>query len=189
MKNIYRTRAFVELFYRVRDFRYMALYRVFVVAILLLFTCMLRMKSTELMIQNMCVAMVAFIAPTWLIVHNCRIAAMRLCKKYKMENEFGKVNFLPDSVEINDFDVESRIVGYESISNYYKLKHYYFFLIITNEVIPIFVDKKSLTNEEMEKLELLVQQKMPQLKNQTAKTIKQRFAFYNLHSQGDLYGM
>lgn len=81
------------------------------------------------------------------------------------------------------------IVGYESISNYYKLKHYYFFLIITNEVIPIFVDKKSLTNEEMEKLELLVQQKMPQLKNQTAKTIKQRFAFYNLHSQGDLYGM
>ncbi len=131
----------------------------------------------------------AFIAPTWLIVHNCRIAAMRLCKKYKMENEFGKVNFLPDSVEINDFYVESRIVGYESISNYYKLKHYYFFLIITNEVIPIFVDKKSLTNEEMEKLELLVQQKMPQLKNQTAKTIKQRFAFYNLHSQGDLYGM
>ena len=114
---------------------------------------------------------------------------MRLCKKYKMENEFGKVNFLPNSVEINDFDVESRIVGYESISNYYKLKHYYFFLIITNEVIPIFVDKKSLTNEEMEKLELLVQQKMPQLKNQTAKTIKQRFAFYNLHSQGDLYGM
>ena len=101
----------------------------------------------------------------------------------------GKVNFLPDSVEINDFDVESRIVGYESISNYYKLKHYYFFLIITDEVIPIFVDKKSLTNEEMEKLELLVQQKMPQLKNQTAKTIKQRFAFYNLHSQGDLYGM
>ena len=120
---------------------------------------------------------------------------MRICVKnfaqlqYKMENEFGKVNFLPDSVEINDFDVESRIVGYESISNYYKLKHYYFFLIITNEVIPIFVDKKSLTNEEMEKLELLVQQKMPQLKNQTAKTIKQRFAFYNLHSQGDLYGM
>ncbi|EEG95808.1 hypothetical protein ROSEINA2194_00332 [Roseburia inulinivorans DSM 16841] len=56
-------------------------------------------------------------------------------------------------------------------------------------MIPIFVDKKSLTNEEMEKLELLVQQKMPQLKNQTAKTIKQRFAFYNLHSQGDLYGM
>ena len=159
----------MELFYRVRDFRYMALYRVFVVAILFLFTCMLRVKSTELMIQNMC--------------------AMRLCKKYKMENEFGKVNFLPDSVEINDFDVESRIVGYESISNYYKLKHYYFFLIITNEVIPIFVDKKSLTNEEMEKLELLVQQKMPQLKNQTAKTIKQRFAFYNLHSQGDLYGM
>ena len=175
----------------------MALYRVFVVAILFLFTCMLRVKSTELMIQNMCVAVAsdiwlciaAFIAPTWLIVHNCRIAAMRLCKKYKMENEFGKVNFLPDSVEINDFYVESRIVGYESISNYYKLKHYYFFLIITNEVIPIFVDKKSLTNEEMEKLELLVQQKMPQLKNQTAKTIKQRFAFYNLHSQGDLYGM
>ena len=100
----------MELFYRVRDFRYMALYRVFVVAILFLFTCMLRVKSTELM-------------------------------------------------------------------------------IITNEVIPIFVDKKSLTNEEMEKLELLVQQKMPQLKNQTAKTIKQRFAFYNLHSQGDLYGM
>ena len=65
----------------------------------------------------MCVAVVAFIAPTWLIVHNCRIAAMRLCKKYKMENESGKVNFLPDSVEINDFDVESRIVGYESISN------------------------------------------------------------------------
>ena len=163
----------MELFYRVRDFRYMALYRVFVVAILFLFTCMLRVKSTELMIQNMCVVVAAFIAPTWLIVHNCRIAAMRLCKKYKMENEFGKVNFLPDSVEIN----------------YYKLKHYYFFLIITNEVIPIFVDKKSLTNEEMEKLELLVQQKMPQLKNQTAKTIKQRFAFYNLHSQGDLYGM
>ena len=186
----------MELFYRVKDFRYMALYRVFVVAILFLFTCMLRVKSTELMIQNMCVAVAAFIAllgmiamiPLW-IVHNCRIAAMRLCKKYKMENEFGKVNFLPDSVEINDFDVESRIVGYESISNYYKLKHYYFFLIITNEVIPIFVDKKSLTNEEMEKLELLVQQKMPQLKNQTAKTIKQRFAFYNLHSQGDLYGM
>ena len=126
--NIYQTRAFVELFYKVKDFRYMALYRV-------------------------------------------------LCKKYKMENEFGKVNFLPNSVEINDFYVESRIVGYESISNYYKLKHYYFFLIITNEVIPIFVDKKSLTNEEMEKLELLVQQKMPQLKNQTAKTIKQRFAF------------
>lgn len=117
MKNIYRTRAFVELFYRVRDFRYMALYRVFVVAILFLFTCMLRVKSTELMIQNMCVAVAAFIAPTWLIVHNCRIAAMRLCKKYKMENEFGKVNFLPDSVEINDFYVESRIVGYESISN------------------------------------------------------------------------
>ena len=129
MKNIYRTRAFVELFYRVKDFRYMALYRVFVVAILFLFTCMLRVKSTELMIQNMCVAVAAFIAPTWLIVHNCRIAAMRLCKKYKMENEFGKVNFLPDSVEINDFYVESRIVGYESISNYYKLKHYYFFLI------------------------------------------------------------
>lgn len=86
MKNIYRTRAFVELFYRVRDFRYMALYRVFVVAILFLFTCMLRVKSTELMIQNMCVVVAAFIAPTWLIVHNCRIAAMRLCKKYKMEN-------------------------------------------------------------------------------------------------------
>ena len=81
----------MELFYRVRDFRYMALYRVFVVAILLLFTCMLRMKSTELMIQNMCVAVVAFIAPTWLIVHNCRIAAMRLCKKYKMENDLGLV--------------------------------------------------------------------------------------------------
>lgn len=139
----------MELFYRVRDFRYMALYRVFVVAILFLFTCMLRVKSTELMIQNMCVVVAAFIAPTWLIVHNCRIAAMRLCKKYKMENEFGKVNFLPDSVEINDFYVESRIVGYESISNYYKLKHYYFFLIITNEVIPIFVDKKSLTNGEI----------------------------------------
>ena len=93
-----------------------------------LFTCMLRVKSTELMIQNMCVVVAAFIAPTWLIVHNCRIAAMRLCKKYKMENEFGKSKFfLPDSVEINDFDVESRIVGYESISNYYKLKHYYFF--------------------------------------------------------------
>ncbi len=73
-----------------------------------------------------------------------------------MENEFGKLNLLPDSVEINDFDVESRIVGYESISNYYKLKHYYFFLIITDEVIPIFVDKKTLTNEEMQKLELLV---------------------------------
>ncbi len=52
LKNIYRTRAFVELFYRVRDFRYMALYRVFVVAILFLFTCMLRVKSTELMIQK-----------------------------------------------------------------------------------------------------------------------------------------
>ncbi len=55
----------------------MALYRVFVVAILFLFTCMLRVKSTELMIQNMCVVVAAFIAPTWLIVHNCRIAAMR----------------------------------------------------------------------------------------------------------------
>lgn len=32
--NIYQTRAFVELFYKVKDFRYMALYRVFVVAIL-----------------------------------------------------------------------------------------------------------------------------------------------------------
>ena len=84
--NTYQTRAFVELFYKVKDFRYMALYRVFVVAILFLFTCMLRVKSTELMIQNMCVAVVAFIAPTWLSVHNCRIAAMRLCKKYKMEN-------------------------------------------------------------------------------------------------------
>ena len=81
----------MELFYRVRDFRYMALYRVFVVAILFLFTCMLRVKSTELMIQNMCVAVAAFIAPTWLIVHNCRIAAMRLCKKYKMENDLGLV--------------------------------------------------------------------------------------------------
>ena len=91
MKNIYRTRAFVELFYRVRDFRYMALYRVFVVAILFLFTCMLRVKSTELMIQNMCVVVAAFIAQTWLIVHNCRIAAMRLCKKYKMENDLGLV--------------------------------------------------------------------------------------------------
>ena len=77
MKNIYRTRAFVELFYRVRDFRYMALYRVFVVAILFLFTCMLRVKSTELMIQNMCVVVAAFIAPTWLI---CFITAgLRQC--------------------------------------------------------------------------------------------------------------
>ena len=49
--------------------------------------------------------------------------------------------------------------------------------------------KRELTNEEMQKLELLVEQKMPQLKNQTVKTIKRRFAFYNLHSQGDLYGM
>mgnify|MGYP006988355263 CR=1 FL=1 len=124
----------MELFYRVRDFRYMALYRVFVVAILFLFTCMLRVKSTELMIQNMCVAVAAFIDDT----PGISISELRSkCRKYKMENEFGKVNFLPDSVEINDFDVESRIVGYESISNYYKLKHYYFFLIITNEVIPI----------------------------------------------------
>ena len=81
----------------------MALYRVFVVAILFLFTCMLRVKSTELMIQNMCVAVAAFIAPTWLIVHNCRIAAMRLCKKYKMENEFGKVNFLPHGFQLENY--------------------------------------------------------------------------------------
>ena len=153
----------MELFYRVRDFRYMALYRVFVVAILFLFTCMLRVKSTELMIQNMCVVVAAFIAPTWLIVHNCRIAAMRLCKKYKMENEFGKVNFLPNSVEINDFYVESRIVGYESISNYYKLKHYYFFLIIflkyyfsyLSEYINVFLDLiQYLTNMNQRNLKI-----------------------------------
>lgn len=88
--NIYQTRAFVELFYKVKDFRYMALYRVFVVAILFLFTCMLRVKSTELMIQNMCVAVAAFIAPTWLIVHNCRIAAMRLCKSIRWKMNLVK---------------------------------------------------------------------------------------------------
>ena len=46
---------------------------------------------------------------------------------------------------------------------YYKLKHYYFFLIITNEVIPIFVDKKSLTNEEMQKLDKVIQQDIESL--------------------------
>lgn len=95
---------------------------------------------------------------------------------------------MPDSVEINDFDVESRIVGYESISNYYKLKHYYFFLIITNEVIPI-LSIKIINEWRNGEIRTSGATENATVEESDCKNDKTEICFYNLHSQGDLYGM
>lgn len=188
-KIVSHTRAFVELFWKIKDWQYLALYRVFAATIIFLIMCVIKKVQIGFLITAVIISIAAFMLPVIIMIDRCKIAAIRLCKKYKMENGTCEIYFYSDCVEILDADATNYKAEYQSIINYYKLKHYYFLLIITDKVIPVFIEKEALTHEQKEELEAIVWKKAAQLKKQSVKTIKEKYAFYQISPEGDMYGV
>lgn len=78
---------------------------------------------------------------------------------------------------------------YHNVINFYKLKDYYFLLIITEQTIPVFIERQEMSVEQEDKLNAFMAQKAPHLQYQKIKTVKENFDFYNLDLEGDLYGI
>ena len=56
-------------------------------------------------------------------------------------------------------------------------------------MIPVFIERNILTHEQQEELEAIVWEKAAQQKEQSVKTIKEKFAFYKISPEGDMYGV
>ena len=188
-KIVSHTKAFVELFWKIKDWKYLALYRVFVATIIFLTICIIKKAPVGFIIATIFVSIAAFMFPAIIIIDRCKIAAIRLGEKYKMDNGICEISLYPDYMEVSDADTINYKAEYQSITNYYKLKHYYFFLIVTDEVIPVFIERNILTHEQQEELEAIVWEKAAQQKEQSVKTIKEKFAFYKISPEGDMYGV
>ena len=116
-KIVSHTKAFVELFWKIKDWQYLALYRVFAATTIFLTICIIKKAPVGFIIATIFDSIAAFMLPAIIIIDRCKIAAIRLGEKYKMDNGICEISLYPDHMEVSDADTINYKAEYQSITN------------------------------------------------------------------------
>ena len=189
-KNTFEGKAFLELYLKLKDIHYLLSYRVFLGVFMMFIVAVGSGMSVQMRVFVAGACVYTLCMPLYGAVIRCRSAALRWREEYDTSEETGTVCFTPENAVVTMPARKCEVtVDYQNVVNFYKLRHYYFLLIVTEETIPVFMERQAMSEEQEEKLNTFIMQKVPHLQYQSIKTIKENFDFYQLSLEGDLYGI
>ena len=190
LRNTIQTKAFLELYLKLKDVQDLLSYQFFFIFLFLFFIFLRCRMSVQMCIVAACCSACMLFVPFYSVVIKCRRISLRLREEYNTQEETSSVCFNTENAVLIIPGKKCEVtVDYQNIVNFYKLRHYYFLLIVTEQTIPVFMDREEMSGEQEDKLNTFIMQRAPHLQYQKRKTVKENFDFYKLNSEGDLYGI